>query len=210
MSRLCKRNVSLVRFVGVFVFGVTDVTAVPPRLATQRRNPRVQVFFEKECTAVNGSLHEIKRARSFPLPPVASVSFLFPSGKPDRLDPFFPFQGPLKEASKFAQQLSGAVNEKVMGAERAAAPTDSSTSDVGAGAAAWEGPAEAVAGAGAGGAAGVGMANGWKPPTSELGMEKKVELANDVPSELDAPNGSSVTSELSIDEQVQFFYFFSR
>lgn len=90
-----------------------------------------------------------------------------------------------------------------MGIDRAAAPTDGSTSDIGAGAA-WEGPAEAVAGAGAGGAAGVGMANGWKPPTSELGMEKKLELANDVPSELDAPSGSSATSELSIDEQVRF------
>ncbi|CAM9588147.1 unnamed protein product [Ectocarpus fasciculatus] len=118
----------------------------------------------------------------------------------DKLSEFENEEGPLKEASKFAQQLSGAVNEKVMGGERAAVPTDSSTSDIGTGAA-WEGPAEAVAGAG--GAAGVGMANGWKPPTSELGMDKKVELANDVPSELDAPSTSSATSELSIDEQFE-------
>ncbi|CAB1113770.1 unnamed protein product [Ectocarpus sp. CCAP 1310/34] len=120
----------------------------------------------------------------------------------DKLSEFEKEEGPLKEASKFAQQLSGAVNEKVMGIDRESAPIDSSTSDVGEGAV-WEGPPEVVAGAGAGGAAGVGMANGWKPPTSELGMEKTVELANDVPSELDAPSVSSATSELSIDEQFE-------
>lgn len=110
----------------------------------------------------------------------------------------FELKGPLKEASKFAQQLSGAVNEKVMGVERPNVPAD--VPDVGAGAA-WEGAEAATAAAAAGGAAGVGMANGWKPPTSELGMDKEIELANDVPSELDA--GSDTASALTIDEQVR-------
>ena len=117
-----------------------------------------------------------------------------------------PPKGPLKEASKFAQQLSGAVNEKVMGAERSNVPAGD-TPDVGMGMgteAPWEGAEEAAAAAAAaaGGATGVGMAKGWQPPTSEpgMGMAKELELANDVPSELDAVKDTS--GELSIDEQV--------
>lgn len=92
-------------------------------------------------------------------------------------------QGPLKQASKFAEQLSGAVNQKVMEIGDAA-------NSPGVDAAKLEGTEAAVAAtaAAAGGAAGVGMAQGWKPPTTELGMDE--ELANDVP------------SELTIDEQV--------
>lgn len=93
-------------------------------------------------------------------------------------------KGPLKEASKFANQLSGAVNKKVLGLGDSDASPDAA--DVGA--EAWEG-AEAAAAVTAGGAAGVGMANEWKAPTDELGMDQ--ELANDVP------------AELSIDEQVR-------
>ena len=90
----------------------------------------------------------------------------------------------MKEASKFADQLSGAVNKKVLGLSGSDASPDAA--DVGA--EAWEG-AEAVAAVTAGGAAGVGMAKEWKAPTNELGMDQ--ELTNDVP------------SELSIDEQVR-------
>lgn len=93
-------------------------------------------------------------------------------------------KGPLKEASKFANQLSGAVNKKVLGLGDSEASPDAA--DVGA--EGWEG-AEAAAAVAAGGAAGVGMATDWKAPTNELGMNQ--ELANDVP------------SELSIDEQVR-------
>ncbi|CAM9144498.1 unnamed protein product [Laminaria digitata] len=93
-------------------------------------------------------------------------------------------EGPLKEASKFANQLSGAVNKKVLGLGDSDAAPDAA--DVGA--EAWEG-AEAAAAVTAGGAAGLGMANEWKAPTNELGMDQ--ELANDVP------------SELSIDEQFE-------
>lgn len=93
-------------------------------------------------------------------------------------------EGPLKEASKFANQLSGAVNKKVLGLGDSDASPDAA--DVGA--EAWEG-AEAAAAVTAGGAAGVGMANEWKAPTDELGMDQ--ELANDVP------------AELSIDEQFE-------
>lgn len=112
-------------------------------------------------------------------------------------------KGPLKEASKFAQQLSGAVNEKVMGVERSTNPA-ADTPDMGMGMgteAPWEG-AEGAAAAAAGGATGVGMAKGWQPPTTEpgMGMAKELELANDVPSELDAASDSA--AELSIDEQV--------
>lgn len=88
-----------------------------------------------------------------------------------------------------------------MGVERPDLPAGE-TPDMGMGAQApWEG-AEAAAGAAAGGAAGVGMAQGWKPPTSEpgMGMGKEIELANDVPSELDAAKDTA--GELSIDEQV--------
>lgn len=109
----------------------------------------------------------------------------------------FETKGPLKEASKFAQQLSGAVNEKVMGAERANAPADGGTG------AAWEG-AEAATAAAAGGAAGVGMANGWKPPTSEPGMDKDIELANNVPGELDAVSDTAPAGDfLTMDDQVR-------
>lgn len=86
----------------------------------------------------------------------------------------------MKGASKFAKQLSGAVNEKVMGLVDSVPDTDIGSEG-------WE-AAEAAAATAAGGAAGVGMAKGWKPPTNELGMNQ--ELANDVP------------SELTIDEQV--------
>ena len=113
-------------------------------------------------------------------------------------------QGPLKEASKFAQQLSGAVNEKVMGVERSEVPAgDAPGMSTGMGAEApWEGAEAAAGAAAAGGAAGVGMAKGWQPPTNEPGMgaAKEVELANNVPSELDAAKDSA--GELSIDEQV--------
>lgn len=109
----------------------------------------------------------------------------------------FELKGPLKEASKFAQQLSGAVNEKVMGTETVDAPAD-----VGAGAA-WEG-ADAATAAAASGAAGVGMPNGWKAPTSGLGMDKETQMANDVPSELDAARDTAPAGELlTIDEQVR-------
>lgn len=87
----------------------------------------------------------------------------------------------MKQASKFAEQLSGAVNKKVMGLDDSAPAGDVVAEG-------WEG-AEAAAAAAAGGVAGVGMAQGWKPPTAEPGMDQ--ELANDVP------------SELSIDEQVR-------
>lgn len=93
-------------------------------------------------------------------------------------------KGPLKEASKFANQLSGAVNKKVLGLGDSDAPPDAA--DVGV--EGWEG-AEAAGAVTAGGAAGVGMATDWKESTNELGMNQ--ELANNVP------------SELSIDEQVR-------
>lgn len=97
----------------------------------------------------------------------------------------FVSQGPLKQASKFAEQLSGAVNQKVMElGDSAPSPDIEAASLEGAEAAA------AATAAAAGGAAGIGMAQGWKPPTTELGMDE--ELANDVP------------GELSIDEQVGF------
>lgn len=83
-------------------------------------------------------------------------------------------QGPLKEASKFASQLSGAVNKKVMEIG------DPLANDGG----------DALEAAEAATAAGVGMAQGWKPPTNQPGVGQ--ELANDVP------------SELSIDEQVYY------
>lgn len=93
----------------------------------------------------------------------------------------------MKEASKFAEQLSGAVNKKVLGLGDGDAPADAA--DVGA--EVWEGAeaAAAVTAGGVAGAAGVGMAKEWKAPTNELGMDQ--ELANDVP------------AELSIDEQVR-------
>lgn len=92
-------------------------------------------------------------------------------------------QGPLKEASKFASQISGAVNKKVMELDN----------DVDGGLQAWPG-AEATVATGAG-----GVAAGWKPPTSidEPGMSR--ELANDVPQEL--------SSTLSIDEQVGLVFY---
>lgn len=93
----------------------------------------------------------------------------------------------MKEASKFAEQLSGAVNKKVLGLGDGDAPADAA--DVGA--EAWEGAeaAAAMTAGGAAGAAGAGIAKEWKAPTNELGMDQ--ELANDVP------------AELSIDEQVR-------
>ena len=54
----------------------------------------------------------------------------------------------------------------------------------------WAGAEATVATA----AAGVGVARGWKPPTSEPGMAQ--ELTGDVPAELSA--------SLSIEEQVGF------
>lgn len=95
-------------------------------------------------------------------------------------------QGPLKEASKFASQISGAVNKKVMELD------DDAVSAVDGGVQAWPG-AEATVATAAGGVAG-----GWKPPTSERGMSQ--ELANDVPQEL--------SSTLSIDEQVGLGLYF--
>lgn len=90
-----------------------------------------------------------------------------------------------------------------MGGEKSKVPAGD-TPDVGMGMGAeapWEG-AEAATAAAAGGATGVGMAKGWQPPTSEpgMGMAKELELANDVPSELDAAKDTG--GELSIDEQV--------
>ncbi|CAN0293828.1 unnamed protein product [Pylaiella littoralis] len=115
----------------------------------------------------------------------------------EKISEFDTEKGPLKEASKFAQQLSGAVNEKVMGTETVDAPAD-----VGAGAA-WEG-ADAATAAAASGAAGVGMPNGWKAPTSGLGMDKETQMANDVPSELDAARDTAPAGELlTIDEQFE-------
>ncbi len=95
-----------------------------------------------------------------------------------------------------------------MGMERSAAspadtPNPTAMPDTGGAAAetAWEGAEAAATGAAAaGGAAAVGMAKGWQPPTSEPGMG--MDLANDVPAELDA---ASDTAELSIDEQVRYF-----
>lgn len=97
----------------------------------------------------------------------------------------FVSQGPLKQVSKFAEQLSGAVNQKVMELGDAAPSPDIEAATLEGAEAAAAATAAAV-----GGAAGIGMAQGWKPPTTELGMDE--ELANDVP------------GELSIDEQVGF------
>lgn len=87
----------------------------------------------------------------------------------------------MKEASKFASQISGAVNKKVM------------DNEVDGGVQPWPG-AEATVATAAG-----GVAAGWKPPTSidEPGMSR--ELANDVPQELSSP--------LSIDEQVGLGFY---
>lgn len=91
-----------------------------------------------------------------------------------------------------------------MGVERPSVPA-ADTPDMGMGEGAeapWEGAEAAAAAAAAGGATGVGMSKGWQPPTSEpgMGLAKDLELANDVPSELDAARDTA--SELSIDEQV--------
>lgn len=97
-------------------------------------------------------------------------------------------QGPLEGASKFAKQMSGAVNQKIMDLSDS---LPGGGADTNAGADLW-GEVETAAAATAkvaGGVAGAGMANQWKPPTNEVGMDQ--ELANDVP------------AELSMDEQVR-------
>ena len=94
----------------------------------------------------------------------------------------------MKEARKFAAQVSGAVNKKVMELDA----DDVSAAD--GGVQAWPGAEATVATAAT--AAG-GVAGNWKPPTSEPGMSRK--LANDVLPE--------ISSRLSIDEQVDFGSF---
>lgn len=107
-------------------------------------------------------------------------------------------QGPLKGVSKFAEQVSGAVNKNIMGKEEAANPAEEGDQ-------AWEGQ-EGAEGAATGGPSGAGQE--WQSPTDELGMEniwqpptngfsEGQELANDVP------------SELTIDEQVREVCFCS-
>lgn len=89
-------------------------------------------------------------------------------------------QSPVKQVSKFAEQLSGKVNEKVM---QMTASADASAADewtgVEAGSAAdWD-------------SSEMGMGKAWTSGTEDLGPEA-YELMNDVP------------QELTMDEQVRF------